>query len=361
MNHQGETQNNINVGNNGSLNTLGNASLRSLSSGYESLILEASGKPQLTLDFSSSNALSSRQHPKLQDNDLLKPVVPPFHLPPGFESATDDIFTRPFGSPSKSDDVSANGGFPMEAGVGARALSGTATSPMPPGRTSRPVAKLFASHQSGKKNSSPSSSAILSASGGGGGGGTPSPHSSGGASSVSAVLRLPHSSSGGSGNVKNAQNSSLLMSSGMFMVFSASSNSYRLMETKAPEWKGFQLRSLFLCWILQAIAQPSQRGLIPTANRDPTPSAPLLVLPRGVVLSAAPEVARCLPHRFHADLVAAEASSTVFPFCTAAASALTQELLRHRLPCRSGICLLHRTRHLIGSRRDRMTRATAGL
>ena len=192
-------------------NNENNASLRSLSSGYESLIMEASRKPHVTLDLTSGNAIAS--HPKLQDNDLLKPVVPPFHLPPGFESPADDIFTRPFGSQNNNnnnDDVSVflSHGV-IDTGVGARALSGTATSPMPPGRTSRPVAKLFASHQT---HHSPSST-ILNLSGGGG---TPSPHSSGGASSVSAVLRLPHSHSGGAIHVRSgsAQNSSLLMSSG---------------------------------------------------------------------------------------------------------------------------------------------------
>ena len=275
------------INGNASFNATGNASLRSSSSGYESLIQESSGnnKPQLSLDPSSSSRHSllsghrhnpqqrqqyasttpssrqqyatttpaSRQHPKLQDDELLKPIVPPFHLPPGFESPADDIFSRPFSSstssfqpfsssssqpfsssssstsfspsdfPSSSRAGFVTSGTGFDCGVvGSRVLSGTATSPMPPGRTSRPVAKLFSSHQSqAKKRPSPSSSSSSAVSKDGAGSqecrnfgaGTPSPHSSGGASSVSALLRIPQS-----GQVKSGsgQNSSLLMSSGNF-------------------------------------------------------------------------------------------------------------------------------------------------
>jgi len=193
---------------NNNISVTGNLSLRSLSSGYESLILDSSGKPQLTLDLPSSN------HPKL-NNDLLKPVIPPFHMPPGFEPPLDDLFQPPFASSSSS----VESGVFLSRGTG-RVISGTATSPMPPGRTSKPVAKLFANaNHVAQRNPSPSSSLLSNS----GGGGTPSPHSSGGASSVSAVLRTNNTMLT-KDKTSNAQNSSLLMSSGDSSTLTAGSD-----------------------------------------------------------------------------------------------------------------------------------------
>jgi ankyrin repeat protein len=201
-------------------NTGGNMSVRSLSSGYESLILESSGKPQLTLDIFPAS------HPKLQNNDLLKPVVPPFHLPPGFESSDHTMPTVHFppssSAPDNADATSPNSRCFSGGANGPRHISGTATSPMPPGRTARPVAKLFAPGNAGsQRHASPTNSAIFNHSGGG----TPSPHSSGGASSVSGVLRLPHTGGGiNASRGGSTHNSSLLMSSGDSSTLTAGSD-----------------------------------------------------------------------------------------------------------------------------------------